>query len=58
MKNNYIQDKMDIEEINANENRKIWMPPELEILDGRKTYGGDIGGKGEEHEYDFDHEPS
>ena len=30
-----VQDKMP-----DNENKKIWMLPELEVLDGRKTYGG------------------
>ena len=44
MKNNNIQDNMNIENLNANENKKAWMAPELEVLDGRNTYsGGDPG---------------
>ena len=47
MANNNIQDTMNNEEINGNENKKIWITPELEVLDGRKTYGGTWEGMNE-----------
>ena len=55
MENNIIQDKMDNKEVNCNEVKKVWIAPELEVLDGRYTYGGNLSGMdeldyiGEEH---------
>ena len=28
------------DKIPDNENKKVWMLPELEVLDGKRTYGG------------------
>ena len=44
MANNNIQDIMNSEEINGNENKKIWVAPELEMLSCRSTRGGWVGG--------------
>ena len=47
MANSNIQDAMDSNEINRYENKKVWIAPELEVLDGRKTYGGEWEGHNE-----------
>ena len=40
MENNIIQDKMDNKEVNCNVVKKVWVTPELEVLDGRETFCG------------------
>ena len=52
MANNNIQDTMNNEEINGNENKKIWIAPELEVLDGRKTFSGKSGGQAEDEAWE------
>ena len=47
-----IQDKMNNEEINITETKKVWVAPELEVLDGRKTYSGKEGGQAEDESWE------
>ena len=42
---------MNNEEINSNENKKKWITPQLEVLNGRNTYSGIIGDVSENEEF-------
>ena len=50
MKHNFykMQDKMNEETI-SNKDKKVWAAPELEILNGRKTYNGEGGTESEDY---------
>lgn len=37
---NDIKDKMKSVEMNQIDNKKVWVVPELEVLDNKKTFGG------------------
>ena len=39
----YMLNKMAKEVIKQSEEKKVWIAPELEVLDGKKTYGGEGG---------------
>lgn len=48
---NDIKGEMKSVEINQNNNKikKAWVVPELEVLNGRKTYGGTLEGESENY---------
>ena len=50
MKHNFykIQEEMN-EETNNNDIKKVWITPELEVLDGKKTYSGEGGSESEDY---------
>lgn len=51
MMNTDIKSKMKSVEMNQNENKKVWIAPEVEVLDGRKTLGGIDPQPGEDEFY-------
>lgn len=51
---NDIKGKMKSVEMIQNENKKVWITPELDVLDGKKTFSGFPEGQAEDDCYDPD----